>query len=72
MAGAFALLAVLIGGGAIALGLVARRQIRRSGATPDGAVHRRGVAVGRNLVRRGRGWESALLALALALVLQLS
>src|SRR5919107_1988106 len=31
VAGAFALLAVLAGGGAVALGLVAKRQIRRSG-----------------------------------------
>jgi hypothetical protein len=71
VAGAFALLAVLIGGGAVGVGLVARRQIRRSGH--DGRLRftgRRTAVAGISCGAAGAG--IALLALALALLLQLS
>ena len=71
VAGAFALLALLVGGGAVAIGLVARRQIRRSGH--DGRVR----FTGRNTALAGiscgaAGAGIAVLSLALALLLQLS
>jgi hypothetical protein len=71
VAGAFALLAVLIGAGAIAVGLVARRQIRRSGH--DGRLRFTGRAMTVAGISCGAaGVGIALLGLALALVLQLS
>jgi hypothetical protein len=71
VAGAFALLGVLVGGGAIGLGLAARRQIRRSGQ--DGRVR----FVGRGLSTAGiwcgaAGMGIAALTLLLVLVLQFS
>ena len=70
VAGAFALLSVLIGGGALALGLVAKRQIRRSGF--DGRLR----FVGRGQATAGiscgaAGAGIALLSLALSLLLQI-
>ena len=71
VAGAFALLGVLLGGGAVGLGLAARRQIRRSGQ--DGRVR----FVGRGLATAGiscgaAGLGIATLTLLLVVVLQFS
>lgn len=71
VAGAFALLGVLVGGGAAGLGLAARRQIRRSGQ--DGRVH----FAGRGLATAGiscgaAGLGISVLTLLLILVLQFS
>lgn len=71
VAGAFALLAVLFGGGAVAAGLVARRQIRRSGAEGRLRFTGRGPAVA-GISCGAAGAGIALLSLALSLVLQLS
>jgi hypothetical protein len=71
VAGAFSLLSVLIGGGAVALGLIAERQIRRP--APDGRLHftGRGTAIaGISCGTAGAG--IALLSLVLSLVLQFS
>lgn len=71
VAGAFALLSVLIGGGAVALGLLATRQIRRSGV--DGRlrfVGRGNAVAGISCGAAGAG--IALLSLVLTLVLQFS
>jgi hypothetical protein len=71
VAGAFALLAVLAGGGAVALGLVAKRQIRRSGH--DGKLRFVGggqATAGISCGAAGAG--IALLSLALSLLLQFS
>lgn len=69
--GAFALLAVLAGAGAIALGLVATRQIRRP-VEPGGIRFTgRGRAIA-GISCGGAGAGIALLALALTLVLQFS
>ncbi|GAA3335402.1 hypothetical protein GCM10020358_03540 [Amorphoplanes nipponensis] len=71
VAGAFALLGVLIGGGAAGVGLAARRQIRRSGQ--DGRVR----FVGRGVTTAGiccgfAGLGISALTLLLILVLQFS
>jgi hypothetical protein len=71
VAGAFALLGVLAGGGSAGLGLAARRQIRRSGQ--DGRVR----FVGRGLATAGiscggAGLGISALTLLLILVLQFS
>ncbi|MFI7540181.1 hypothetical protein [Actinoplanes sp. NPDC049599] len=71
VAGAFALLGVLLGGGSAGLGLAARRQIRRSGK--DGRVR----FVGRGLATAGiscgaAGLGIAALTLLLVVVLQVS
>lgn len=71
VAGAFALLGVLVGGGAMGVGLAARRQIKRSGQ--DGKVR----FVGRGLATAGvscgaAGLGIAALTLVLVLVLQFS
>jgi hypothetical protein len=71
VAGAFALLAVLSGGGAVALGLVATRQIRRSGVEGRLRFTGRGVAVA-GISCGAAGAGIALLSLALSLVLQFS
>jgi hypothetical protein len=71
VAGAFALLSVLVGGGAAALGLIAIRQIRRSGV--DGRlrfVGRGNAVAGISCGAAGAG--IALLSLVLTLVLQFS
>jgi hypothetical protein len=71
VAGAFTLLAVLIGGGAATVGLIATRQIRRSGQ--DGKLRFTGRSTAIAGISSGAaGAGIALLALALALVLQLS
>jgi hypothetical protein len=71
VAGAFALLGVLVGGGSVGLGLAARRQIRRSGQ--DGRVR----FVGGGLAKAGiscgaAGLGIAVLTLLLVVVLQVS
>jgi hypothetical protein len=71
VAGAFALLAVLIGGGAVAVGLVATRQIRRSGAEGRLRFTGRGTAVA-GISCGAAGAGIALLSLLLTLVLQFS
>jgi hypothetical protein len=68
VSGAFTLLSVIFGAGAIALGLVARRQIRGSGRTGQVRFTGRGMATA-GLVCGAAGAGIALLALALALVL---
>jgi hypothetical protein len=70
VAGAFTLLAVLVGGGAVAIGLVARRQIARSGGPGRLRLTGRGVAVA-GISCGAVGVGIALLGLALGLVLQL-
>ena len=71
VAGAFTLLAVLIGGGAVAVGLVAARQIRRSGADGRLRFTGRGTAVA-GISCGAAGAGIALLSLLLTLVLQFS
>ncbi len=71
VAGAFTLLAVLIGGGAVAVGLVATRQIRRSGAEGRLRFTGRGTAVA-GISCGAAGAGIALLSLLLTLVLQFS
>jgi hypothetical protein len=71
VAGAFALLSALAGGGAIAAGIAARRQIRRSGQSgrvrfTGGGVAMAGIWCG------GAGAGIAVLTLLLAVVLQSS
>jgi hypothetical protein len=69
--GAFTLLSLLAGGGAVALGLAARRQIRRSGQTGQVRFTGRGLAIaGISCGATGAGIAAA--ALVLALMLQLS
>ena len=71
MAGAFALLAALVGGGAMALGLVAKRQIRRSGL--DGRLRFVGGGQATAGISCGAaGVGIAVLGLALSLLLQFS
>ena len=71
VSGAFALLSVVVGGGAVTLGLVARRQIRRSGQTGQVRFTGRGLAIA-GICCGAVGAGIALLSLSLALVLQLS
>lgn len=71
VAGAFTLLAVLIGSGAVAVGLIARRQIRRSGKDGKLRFTGRGAAVA-GISCGAAGAGIALLSLALALLLQVS
>ena len=71
VAGAFSLLSVLIGGGAVALGVIAVRQIRRSGADGRLRFTGRGAAVA-GISCGAAGAGIALLSLVLTLVLQLS
>lgn len=71
VAGAFALLGVLVGGGAVGVGLAARRQIKRSGQ--QGKVR----FVGRGMATAGiscgaAGLGIAVLTLLLVLTLQFS
>jgi hypothetical protein len=71
VAGAFTLLSLVGGGGAVALGLTARRQIGRSGQTGQVRFTGRGFAVaGISCGATGAGIAAG--SLALALVLQLS
>jgi hypothetical protein len=71
VAGAFALLSVLIGGGAVALGLIAIRQIRRSGRDGRLRFTGRGTAIA-GISCGAAGAGIALLSLVLSLVLQFS
>jgi hypothetical protein len=71
VSGAFTLLSVVVGAGAIVLGLVSRRQIRRSGHTGQVRFTGGGMAIG-GLVCGCAGAGIALLSLALAVVLQVS
>lgn len=70
VAGAFTLLSVLSGAGAIIVGLVARRQIRRSGQTGQVRFTGGGLAIA-GISCGGAGAGIALGALALSVVLQL-
>ncbi|MGX6602860.1 hypothetical protein ACWKSP_12070 [Micromonosporaceae bacterium Da 78-11] len=71
VAGAFTLLSVVAGGGAVALGVVARRQIRRSGQTGQVRFTGKGTATA-GISCGAAGAGIALISLALSLVLQLS
>ncbi|WP_433300616.1 hypothetical protein ACQP2F_03675 [Actinoplanes sp. CA-030573] len=70
VAGAFTLLSVLGGAGAIIVGLVARRQIRRSGHTGQVRFTGGGLAIA-GISCGGAGAGIALGGLALSVVLQL-
>ncbi len=71
VAGAFTLLWALVGGGAIAVGVAARRQIKRSGQGGRVRFTGRGVAVA-GISCGGAGVGIAVLTLLLVLVLQSS
>jgi hypothetical protein len=71
VSGAFTLLSVIFGAGAVALGLVSRRQIGRSGHTGQVRFTGRGMAIS-GLICGCAGAGIALLSLALALVLLVS
>ena len=71
VAGAFTLLSVVGGGGAVAVGLVARRQIRGTGQPGQMRFTGGGVAVA-GIFCGATGAGLALLCLGLAVVLQLS
>ena len=71
VAGAFTLLSLLAGGGAVAVGLVARRQIRNSGRTGQVRFTGRGLAIA-GISCGAAGAGIALVSLALALMLQFS
>ena len=71
VAGAFTLLAVLAGGGAVATGLAATRQVRRSGQDGRMRFTGRGAAVA-GISCGAAGAGIALLSLLLSLVLQFS
>ncbi|SNY51994.1 hypothetical protein [Paractinoplanes atraurantiacus] len=69
--GAFTVLSVLAGAGAVIVGIVARRQIRRSGQV--GQVRFTGAGLGMaGIICGSSGAGIALLSLTLTLVLQLS
>jgi hypothetical protein len=69
VSGAFTVLSVVFGAGAIAIGLVSRRQIRGSGRTGQVRFTGKGMATA-GLVCGCAGAGIALLSLTLALVLQ--
>lgn len=71
VAGAFTLLGVLAGGGSAALGVVALRQIRRSGKPGRIRFTGRGRAIA-GIICGASGVGISLVALALSLVLQIS
>lgn len=71
VAGAFTLLSVLAGGGAVAAALLAMRQIRRSGEPGRVRFTGRGLAIS-GISCGGSGAGISLLALVLTLVLQTS
>jgi hypothetical protein len=71
VAGAFALLGVLVGGGAAALGVVALRQIRRSHRPGSIRFTGRGAAIA-GISCGATGAGISVVSLVLALVLQLS
>ncbi|WP_433833734.1 hypothetical protein ACQP2E_02820 [Actinoplanes sp. CA-015351] len=69
--GAFTLLSVLAGGGAVAAGMIALRQIRRSGQVGRVRFTGRGVGIA-GIICGAAGAGIGLLALLLGLVLQMS
>jgi hypothetical protein len=69
--GAFTLLSVLAGGGAVAAGMIAQRQIRRSGQPGRVRFTGRGVAIAGICCGAG-GAGIGLVGLVLGLVLQMS
>ncbi|WP_229073968.1 hypothetical protein [Actinoplanes sp. DH11] len=69
--GAFTLLSVLAGGGAVAAGMIALRQIRRSGQPGRVRFTGRGVAIS-GIVCGASGAGIGLLGLLLGLMLQMS
>ncbi|MBB2945371.1 hypothetical protein FB565_005104 [Actinoplanes lutulentus] len=69
--GAFTLLSVLAGGGAVAAGMIALRQIRRSGQVGRVRFTGRGVGIA-GIICGGVGAGIGLLGLLLGLVLQMS
>ena len=71
VAGAFALLGALLGGGAVGAGLIARRQIRDSGQAGRVRFTGRGVAIA-GISCGGAGVGIAALTLLLVVVLQSS
>jgi hypothetical protein len=71
VAGAFTVLSVVGGGGAVTLGLIARRQIRRSGQTGQVRFTGRGLAMA-GICCGASGAGIAAVSLALAFMLQLS
>jgi hypothetical protein len=71
VAGAFTLLSVVGGGGAVALGTVARRQIRRSGQTGKVRFTGGGLAIA-GISCGATGAGIGALSLVLTLLLQLS
>lgn len=71
VAGAFALLSVLVGGGAVGVGLAARRQIRRSGQQGRVRFVGRGLTVA-GISSGAAGLGIATLTLLLVVVLQSS
>jgi hypothetical protein len=71
VAGAFALLGVLFGGGAVGLGVVALRQVKRSGQPGRMRFSGRGTAIA-GISCGAAGAGISLVSLALAVVLQLS
>ena len=71
VSGAFTLLSVVAGGGAVTVGLVARRQIRRSGQTGQVRFTGHGMATSA-IVCGSVGAGIALLSLVLTLLLQFS
>ena len=71
VAGAFALLALLAGAGAVAVGLVARRQIRGSGRTGQVRFTGKGLAAA-GISCGGVGAGIAVASVLLSLMLQLS
>ncbi|MFI7603983.1 hypothetical protein ACIBTV_02540 [Micromonospora sp. NPDC049366] len=70
-AGAFTVLGVLAGAGAVVAGLLARRQIRRPAAPPAVRFTGRGLAVA-GMSCGGAGLAISLLGLALALLVALT
>jgi hypothetical protein len=71
VAGAFALLAVLVGGGAVGVGLASRRQIRRSGRSGRVRFTGNGLAVA-GIWCGAAGLGIAVLTLLLVMLLQSS
>jgi hypothetical protein len=71
VSGAFTVLALAAGGGAVAIGLVSRRQIRRSGQTGRVRFTGRGLAIA-GISCGAAGAGIAAVGLALAILLQVS
>jgi hypothetical protein len=71
VSGAFTVLSVIVGGGAVALGVVSRRQIRRSGQIGQVRFTGRGLAIS-GISCGAAGAGIAVVGLTLSLLLQLS